>query len=192
VLTAARELFTAQGYATTTVSDVARAAGVNVDTVYAAGGRKPQLLLAVIDMALGSSDEPVAAAERDYVKAVRSAPTARDKIATYAAALAALLPRIEPLYAALMQAAEKDDECAQVRDALVERRAANMRLLAAELRSTGEVRDDLTDEQVADVIWSMNAPEYFALLRSRGWSSEAYATLLEDVWCAWIMRPDDR
>ena len=49
---------------------------VSVDTLYASVGRKPQLLLAVHDMALGSSDEPVAAEQRDYVAAMRAA-TAR-------------------------------------------------------------------------------------------------------------------
>ena len=41
---------------------------------------------------------------------------------------------------------------------------ANMRLFAADLRATGELRADLTDDEVADVVWSMNAAEYRALL----------------------------
>ncbi|MBA2773953.1 MAG: TetR family transcriptional regulator, partial [Nocardioidaceae bacterium] len=49
VLRAARELFTRQGYADTTVAAVAARARVSVDTIYASVGRKPQLMLAVID-----------------------------------------------------------------------------------------------------------------------------------------------
>ena len=71
VLVAARKLFTTTGYAATTVADVARLAGVSVDTVYTSVGRKPELLLAVHDMALGGGDEPVGAEGRDYVAAVR-------------------------------------------------------------------------------------------------------------------------
>ena len=48
VLRAARDLFTRDGYATTTVTAVATAAGVSLDTVYASVGRKPELLLEVI------------------------------------------------------------------------------------------------------------------------------------------------
>ena len=74
VLTAARELFTTAGYGGTTVAQVARLAGVSVDTVYTSVGRKPELLLAVHDMALGGGDEPVAAEQRDYVAAIRADP----------------------------------------------------------------------------------------------------------------------
>jgi hypothetical protein len=34
-----------------------------------------------------------------------------------------------------------------------------MRTSAADLRRTGELRHDLPDDQVADIIWSMNAAE---------------------------------
>ena len=69
VLRAARDLFTRDGYAATTVTAIAAAAGVSLDTVYASVGRKPELLLAVIDQVLASSDEPVDLEEREYVKA---------------------------------------------------------------------------------------------------------------------------
>ncbi|MCX5746660.1 MAG: helix-turn-helix domain containing protein, partial [Proteobacteria bacterium] len=48
-LDAARELFTVGGWAGTSVAEVARVAGVALDTVYASVGRKPALLLAVHD-----------------------------------------------------------------------------------------------------------------------------------------------
>jgi AcrR family transcriptional regulator len=189
VLAAARHLFVERGYAATAVSAVADRADVNIDTVYSAVGRKPQLLLAVIDMILGSSDHPLPAAERDYVRAVRAAPTASTKLETYAAALARLMPQLSPLFAALREAALADPECARVHRALAERRAANMRLFAADLRATGELREDLDDEAVADLVWATNAPEWFALVSSRGWSPERYAATLTDVWCRTLLAP---
>ena len=46
-----------------------------------------------------------------------------------------------------------------------------MRMFAADLRATGELRADLSDEEIADVVWSMNGPEYWSLLVvDRGWS----------------------
>jgi len=91
VLVAAHSLFTTQGYAETSVAQIARRARVSVDTVYAAVGRKPHLLLAAHDMVLAGGPEPVAAEDRDYVRAVREAPTARAKIETYASALGRVL-----------------------------------------------------------------------------------------------------
>ena len=58
-----------------------------------------------------------------------------------------------------------------------------MRVLAADLRATGELRPDLSDAQVADIIWTMNAAEFWDLLvRERGWTPEDFATWLADAW----------
>lgn len=182
VLRAARSLFTTRGYAATSVAQVARRAGVSVDTVYASVGRKPELLLAVHDMLLGSSDEPIAAEERDYVRRIRAAPRATEKIRIYADALAVVLPRTVPLVLALREAAVTDSRCATVAAALDERRADNMRRLAADLRVTGEVRADLSDDDVATLVWSLNSPDYFQLLRGRGLTATQYADVVADVW----------
>jgi AcrR family transcriptional regulator len=182
VLAAARRLFQSRGYAATAVADVAAAAKVSVDTVYASVGRKPALLLAVIDMILGSSDEDLPSEQRDYVLAIRAAGTAEEKIAVYAAALGRLIPQTAPLQAALAQAARTEPECARVWQQLKDRRAANMRLFAADLRGTGRVREDLDDDAVADIVWVCNSVEYFTLLGERGWSAERYAEHLRDLW----------
>ncbi len=182
VLLAARELFTTAGYADTVVAEVAARAGVSVDTVYASVGRKPQLLLAVHDMVLGSADEPLPALQRDYVVAVRAATGARAKLATYAEALGRLLPHTVPLADALRVAASTDAECRAVWSALVERRARNMLDLARDLRATGELRDDLSDEDVAHLVWTTNSPEYFLLATSRGRTPEQYAATVLDLW----------
>ncbi|WP_244963172.1 TetR/AcrR family transcriptional regulator [Nocardioides dongkuii] len=188
VLVAAHELFSTRGYAGTSVADVARAAGVAVDTVYASVGRKPRLLLAVHDLVLGEGAVPSDVRQRAYVQRVRAAPDARTKIAVYAEAMGRLLPRTAPLLDALRSAAATDDECAAVWTELSERRAANMRLLAADLRATGELRDDFTDEEVADLVWSLNGPEYFGLVSSRGRGPEEYAALLADVLTRVLLR----
>ena len=182
VLRAARDLFVRKGYADTTVAEVARRAKVSVDTLYASVGRKPQLLIAVHDMELGSTDEPVPAEQREYVAAVRAAVGARAKLATYADALGRVFPTTVPLAEALRVAAVGDPECRRVWEALNQRRADNMLRLAADLRSTGELREDLTDEQVAHLIWTTNSPEYYQLVTSGGRTPAEYAATVLDVW----------
>lgn len=189
VLRAARALFTTRGYAETSVADVARLAKVSVDTVYTSVGRKPQLLLAVHDMILGSSDEPVPAEERDYVRQIREAANAEDKIRLYAQALADLLPRTVPLNEALAEATRSEPACRELRELITSRRRGNMQLLAADLRRTGQLRGDLTDEQVADLVWSMNSPEYFRLLADAGYTPKQYAHLVVDVWTRTLLTP---
>ena len=187
VLHAAHHLFTTQGYAETSVAQIARRARVSVDTVYASVGRKPQLLLAAHDMVLAGGPEPVPAEQRDYVQAVREAPTARSKIETYAAALGQVLPTTTPLMNALREAGTTEPQCREVWQAISDRRAANMLMFAADLRATGELRPDLTDRQVADLVWSMNSPEYFGLLAARGFTPQGYAEQVADVWCRTLL-----
>jgi len=51
------------------------------------------------------------------------------------------------------------------------------------LHSTGALRSDRSDDEVADIVWSMNAAEYYALLVSeRGWSPARFQRWLTDAW----------
>jgi AcrR family transcriptional regulator len=190
VLQAARELFAERGYAGTTVVAIAGRAGVAVDTVYAAAGRKPDLVRELVETAISGEGAAVPALQRDYVRRVREAATAREKLAVYAAAVAQIAGRMLPVQRALAGAALADPACAALRDEISARRAANMRLFAADLRATGELRADLDDDTVADVVWSTNAPEYQALLLGeRGWSTERYGTWLADAWARLLLAP---
>ena len=104
-------------------------------------------------------------------------------MAIYASAVAAIGIRMAPVHRALAEAALTDADCAALRAEINARRAANMRLFAADLRATGELRPDLTDDEVADIVWSMNAAEYRALLvGERGWTAERFGTWLADAW----------
>ena len=76
IMGAARNLFVEQGYAATTVAEIAAAAGVSVDTVYASIGRKPVLLRELVETALSGTGHAVAAVDRDYVRAIRAATVA--------------------------------------------------------------------------------------------------------------------
>jgi AcrR family transcriptional regulator len=183
ILASARGLFLSQGYAGTTVADVARGAGVAVDTIYATIGKKPALLRQVLETSLSGTDEVVPAAQREYVARVRAATSARSKIAAYVDGLVDVLARLAPVYLALRDAGASDTESAESWREIADRRARNMRDFAADLRSTGELRDDLTDDDVADIVWSMNGPEYWVLLvGDRGWSQRRFADHLVDSW----------
>lgn len=188
VLAAARELFVSQGYAGTTVADIARHARVAVDTVYTTVGRKPALLRAVLESALSGTDVAVPAQQRDYVLRVRAARTAREKITEYVHGLVKVQSRLAPVFLALRDAGATDPESAALWQEIAQRRARNMKEFAADLRSTGELREDLTDREVADIIWSMNSPEYWVLLvTERGWTHQHFAAYLIDAWARLLL-----
>jgi AcrR family transcriptional regulator len=183
VLASARELFTERGYAATTVAAIASGAGVAVDTVYASVGRKPQLFRLLLETALSGTDEEIPAQERDYVRQIQAAKSATEKIARYARAVTEIQPRIAPLLLTLRQAAETAPELTALWAEVAQRRAKNMRLFAADLATTGELRRDLELDEVADIVWSMNAAEYWLLLvHERGWSAQRFERWLVDAW----------
>jgi hypothetical protein len=91
--------------------------------------------------------------------------------------------RLAPLFTVLQGAASADAELAKLWDEISERRAANMLLLAADLLATGEVRDGVSQQEIADVIWATNSSEmYVMLVEQRGWTPDAYEQWLADAW----------
>lgn len=191
ILTAARECFLADGYAAATMPTIAQTAGVALDTVYAAVGAKPALVRHLIEAALSGEDGAVPAEERDYVREIRGEPDPRRKIARYAHAIRAIQPRLAPLFAVLRDAARAEPELAALWAEIAERRARNMRLFVAEVAdAAGGLRDGVTVDEAADLIWAMNGPEFYLLLvHERGWALDRFEVWLSETWTR-LLLPD--
>ena len=191
IIDSARQIFLHNGYAATTMPAIANAAGTALDTVYATVGKKAALFRLLIEMAISGQDEAVPAEARDYVRAIRAEPGAERKLQLYAAALRAIQPRLAPLIRVLHEAAPLDPELDLLWQTISRRRAANMQLLAKDLAATGRLRSDLTQSKTADIIWSMNSPEFYLLLvDQRGWSPEEYEIWLADAWIRLLLEPE--
>jgi len=190
IIHSARTVFLEKGYAAATMPAIARAAGTALDTVYATVGKKPALFRLLIEMAISGSDGAVPAEERDYVRAIRAEPDAARKLRLYAAALGRIQPRLAPLVRVLQGAASLDSELEALWQTISRRRADNMRLLAKDLASTGRLQSALSESKAADIIWSMNSPEFYLLLvEQRGWSLEEYVRWLGDAWIQLLLEP---
>ena len=105
ILASARELFVEGGYANTTVTAIARHAGVSPDTVYASVGTKPTLFRELVEVALSGIDRPVEGAARDYAVRMRAEPDAAAKLGIYARAVTELQGRLAPLFLVFREAA---------------------------------------------------------------------------------------
>lgn len=183
ILEAARGLVVERGYRGTTLAELARRAEVHVDTIYELVGRKPAILRELVERAISGTDRALDPFERDYVRQITAATDAGRKLDLYAAAIRRILGRLAPLFLALREASSTDPEAAQVWSQISERRAANVRLLATDLIATGQLRDTLGVDEVADTIWATNSPDLHRLLvGDRGWSPEHYEEWLADSW----------
>jgi AcrR family transcriptional regulator len=183
IIEAARRLFLEQGYVATTMPAIAQAAGIALDTVYASVGKKPRLFRLLVEAAISGQDQPVTAEDREYVRRIRAEPDAHTKLRIYAAALRDIHPRLAPMFQVLRAAAPLDPGLAALWHEISERRAANMRLLAADLLKTGQVKKGLPLQKVADIIWSTGSPEFYLLLvNERDWTLDAFARWLGDSW----------
>jgi AcrR family transcriptional regulator len=181
ILDAARELFTERGYAATSMTAIADRAGVALDTVYASAGRKPELARLLIETAISGTDQAIPAEQRDYVRAIQAAPDAGTKIAIYAAAIAAIAPRLALVLGIIQQAAHDEPGLAALWTQIADRRAANMRQFVADLAAVAPLR--LDPDQAADIVWATNAAEMYQLLvGQRGWSPQRYEHFLADTW----------
>jgi AcrR family transcriptional regulator len=188
ILAAARRLLLERGYHSTTVADIAAAAGVHVDTVYRLVGRKPVLLRELVEQAISGTDRAVPADERAYVIAVRAAAGPAEKIELYARAICEMHGRLAPLLRSLHDAAVTDPEASAVWREISDRRAANMRRFVDDLRSVGGVREGLSTELAADTVWATNSVEVYAMLTDqRGWTPAAYEAWLVDLWSRYLL-----
>lgn len=190
VMRAAAELFLAGGYRFTTMAAIAARAGVAVDTIYATCGKKPDILRELIERAISGEDAAIPALQRSYVNQMAALPDAAAKLRRYARAIREIQPRLSPIVHVLHDAAATDPGLAALWEQIAERRAANMRLFAADLIATNQLRSGLTTDEIADTIWAMNGPEFYHLLvEQRGWSLDRFEAWLGEAWTRLLVEP---
>lgn len=181
ILDAARELFLANGYAATTIGEIAGGAGVSVETVYKAFGNKPGLAKAVFDVTVAGDDEPVPMAERPEIKVVEAERDARRKIERFFETYPARRSRTAAIERMIRDAAATDAAAAMVRDQLSAELRRGMTMFAARLVEDGGTRPELTVDDVADILYAYVSLDFYELLTGRGWSLQRYARFVADA-----------
>jgi AcrR family transcriptional regulator len=174
IIRAAHELFVRQGYAATTMADIAKAAGVSAPTVYAAG-TKATLLKTCVDVALAGDDEPVSVADRPLAQWVYDTDDAREVLSRYAVMMGELAARAAPIYDVVARAADAEPELAALLTDLEGQRLDAADTVASAVASRGGLPPGRTVEEARDTVWVLNAPElYMTLTRKRRWSTKRY------------------
>lgn len=188
IIGAARRAFVRDGYGGTSMSSLAREAGVSRETLYKVFRTKPDLLKAVYDVAVVGDHEAVAVAERPEYVAMLADPDPIAAARSFGMLSAELVGRIGPVLRVLAAAAH-EPELQGLLDLTRAERLAGTREVLAQL-GAGPADDAL--DRAVDVVWTLASPEVALLLTDqRGWSLEQYGRWLGDAVAAQVRRLRD-
>ena len=146
----ARELFLDRGYAGTSIADIAAAAGVSSQMIYAAFGGKAGILNRIVDVAAGGDETEVLLRDRPEALDVESIKDPADRLRAMARRSAALTERVGPVLTMVDSVSGADEAVGELRANLEE--AMRTDSLAVARRALADLRPGLTVEEVADVL----------------------------------------
>jgi len=190
IIECARQLFLEQGYAATTFDQVAAAAGVAVQTVYFHFGNKRTVLKEVMDVAAVGDDEPVPLLDRSWLQAVRDEPDPRCALEIWLETSRVIFGRVARLLSVVRDAAGADPEMAEQWRVNEEQRYIAHRSLAELLAAKEDaLRQGLTVDEAADVVFVLLSPEVYLLLTVvRGWPPARWQDWAADTIARAILR----
>ena len=177
LLDTAGEMLLRDGYAATTIPNLAQACGVSAESVYKRFAGKSALVRAVVSQALEGVGPVAAETRSDALSAgdLRSLLRGWGRLATEVA------PRVAPILILVHAAAAHDRELAVLQGQLDDARRARMADNARRIADAGHRPDRLSVEQVADILWTYSSPQVYDLLVLRsGWSLDQYADFIAD------------
>ena len=171
---AARQLFRRDGYAATTLTDIAAEAGVAVQTVYAVYGSKAGILGSLREAVMHQPE-----AEALYGQAM-AAPSAERSLELFARSIRVRFEQSGDVIVILRDASTAD---AAIRDgvtATLQRRRGGLRQLAERLAPG--LRRDLDVPLAAAILDALTLPEVREeLVDAQGWTDDAYETWLAGI-----------
>ena len=180
IFDAAQELFTRDGYVTTTIAAIAEHAGVAVQTVYASTKSKRDILNGILDLAISGDDEvPVQASSR--WQQIEAEPDPRTTLRRLARLHREICDRQAPAFAIMADAAGSDPEIRTLMHDMADQRYHDHHRLAKTLHQNSHIRPELSSRRAADIIGALaNEHTYLALVRDRRWSTHDYEDWLAD------------
>ncbi len=172
---AARELFATQGFAATTITQIAQAAGVSPATVYAAFESKAGVVVAMLE------DLEEEAGMGSHIAAVLAESDPRKQLRAFIGAHCRLFTEGADILRAAMRAAEDPDVAALAEMGDGHRREV-IETLVGGWQKKGALRPGLTKKQAADRLWLLTTVEsYFSAVDRLGWKPRTYQAWLADI-----------
>ncbi len=189
IIEAATALFVEHGFGGTSIDQIAAAADVSPQTIYATYGSKAAVLSRAIDVAVLGDHGTASLADRMPVLADMSNKQHHLYFATAAHFVRALHERVAPLMRVMEQSAATDPGLEELRMRLAREIRANCALWVAQLGPA--LRPGLTKAQAADVMVTIQSPYIYSMFTADlGWSSDRYEKWLAHALPHLLLRPE--
>jgi AcrR family transcriptional regulator len=189
IVEAATVLFVEQGFGGTSIDQIAAAADVSPQTVYATYGSKAGVLSRAIDVAVLGHFEDKPLVDRVPVLAEPPGSEHRLHFATAARFVRALHERVAPLMRVLEQSASTDPALQELRARLFREIRADSAVWIAQLGTA--LRPGLTKARAADVMVTVQCPYIFSTLTvDLGWTPSQYERWLAHALPHLLLRPE--
>jgi AcrR family transcriptional regulator len=171
IVDAGAALFIANGYAATTLEQIADRAGVAVQTVYFHFGNKRTVLKQAVDIAAVGDDEPAAVLDRPWMERAGAEADPERVIALWARHGREIFTRIAPIMRVVRDAAGADQDMATQWQANEEQRLTAFGVLARMLADRGGLKPAVTVDEATDIIFALLGIELYLVFAARGWTS---------------------
>ena len=187
VVAAARQLFERDGYPTTSIETVAKAAQVTPRTIYLAFETKAGLLRAVWNTALrGDVDSPPIAEQRWFLEVLEE-PDPERTLRLNARNSRRFKERSTALLQVIRDAAPLEPKIAELWERIQVEYHANQLAVVRSL-PTGTLKRGLDADRAADIIWTLNHPNTWIQLSAlRGWTPARYERWVGDTSCQQLL-----
>jgi TetR/AcrR family transcriptional regulator of autoinduction and epiphytic fitness len=175
----ARELFVGQGYAATTMGEIAAQTGVAVQTVYYTFGSKGALLCEVMDVTAAGVEAAPPVAQRQWMYEAMTSPSPQRALALAIEHGTAIFERAAPLWPAINAAAAADPTVAEYWAQVTASRRAGQHALVTRLAELGGLRPGLDVERGTDlVVVLVDHAAYTGLVEGAGWTVPTFKAWL--------------
>jgi AcrR family transcriptional regulator len=172
---AARELFERQGFADTTIAQIAETAGVAAPTVYATYGSKGGLVGAMLEELEEAADQP------GWEAKIRAETDPVRQLHLFVTWIRTLFEAGAPVIRAAMDARSDPDVAGMMAQGDANRLDGTA-ALAKYWKECGALRPDVEPPEAAHALWLLTSAEQFLLATDRlGWSPAHYERWLASL-----------
>jgi AcrR family transcriptional regulator len=189
VIEAARSLFEGQGYAATTMTQIAARAECAERTLFLRFHTKAELLMKVVDETFRGPLEPEDAVPGWVVRS-RAATTLDARLGAFAEGVAEILVRTGPLFGVAREAEASEPLIAAAFDAARRETMANIDRMWRQLADDGLLHPNVDVQWAAETTGLLaGADTYLLISKTLSWSRDDLAAWLHRTWTHFATTP---